>query len=345
MASTFMRLLLLLVVTISALISSPAFAISSNKRRKSTNIINQINHNGPYIGLITVYPPEENAFFANGAFKSHPTHPFVDLAGRRFRVGKVHNKKVIYVRCGVGMVNAAAVTQQILDMFDITGIVHFGIAGNANSSMSIGDVTIPKQFVDTGLWDWLKPNGTDPSDFAHLDIGNYNDPKGEGNNLLGRIGYSTEYFYSESGEPNTPQRVVWLNTTHQWLKLAGNLEGIKLDQCVNSSLCLSQQPKVVIGLRGSTANAFVDNAAYRDFLYNTFQVTSLDMESSAVLMTSLSNSSPVIVIRGLSDLAGAQEGKNPIHVFGPLAATNTAKVVIEFLKILPIEHNWPLTIE
>ncbi|XP_019426982.1 PREDICTED: bark storage protein A-like isoform X2 [Lupinus angustifolius] len=267
------------------------------------------------------------------------------VAGRRFRVGKVHNKKVIYVRCGVGLVNAAATTQQILDTFDITGIVHFGIAGNANSSMSIGDVTIPKQFVDTGLWDWLKPNGTDPSDFAHLDIGNYNDPKGEGNNLLGRIGYSNEYFYSESGEPNTPQRVAWLNTTHQWLKLAENLEGIKLDNCLNSSFCLSQQPKVVIGLRGSTANAFVDNAAYRDFLFKTFQVTSLDMESSAVLMTSLSNSSPVIVIRGLSDLAGAQEGKNPVHILGPLAATNTAKVVIEFLKILPTKHNGPLIIE
>ncbi|KAK7268462.1 hypothetical protein RIF29_21161 [Crotalaria pallida] len=328
----FIRFFLLLAVTIFAL-SSPVFAMSS-KKRKSTSIINKINLDGPYIGLITVYPPEENAFFANGAFKSHPTHPFVDLAGRRFRVGKVHNKKVIYVRCGVGMVNAAAATQQMIDRFDITGIVHFGIAGNANGSMSIGDVTIPKQFVDSGLWDWLKPNGTDPSDFAQLDIGNYNDPKGEGKNLLGRIGYSAEYFYSQSGDPNTPQRVVWVNTTHQWLKLARNLEGIQLDRCVNSSFCLSSQPKVVVGLRGSTANAFVDNAAYRDFLFNTFQVTSLDMESSAIVMTSLSNAYPVIVIRGLSDLAGAQEGKNPIQIYGPLAASNTAKVVVEFLKSL-----------
>lgn len=51
--------------------------------------------------------------------------------------------------------NAAAATQQMLDLFDITGIIHFGIAGNVNNSMSIGDVTIPKQFAHTGIWDWL----------------------------------------------------------------------------------------------------------------------------------------------------------------------------------------------
>lgn len=132
MASRFMRLSLLLVFIISAL-RSPAFAVSS-KKRKTFGVINQINLHGPYIGLITVYEPEENAFFATGVFDSHPKYPYVDLAGeflayifvnenmkleifwscnfekkmvvagRRFRVGKVHNKKVIYVRCGIGLV-------------------------------------------------------------------------------------------------------------------------------------------------------------------------------------------------------------------------------------------------
>lgn len=55
----------------------------------------------------------------------------------------------------LNQVNAAATTQQMVDRFDIVGIVHFGIAGNANDSMSIGDVTIPQQFAHTGIWDWL----------------------------------------------------------------------------------------------------------------------------------------------------------------------------------------------
>ncbi|XP_028780415.1 bark storage protein A-like [Neltuma alba] len=329
-ATTLVRQCLAVLFLFAILVSSTCGSLA--RSRKSATI-KEINRNGPYVGLITVYAPEENAFFASKAFKSHPKHPFVDLAGRRYRVGEVEGSKVIYVRCGIGLVNAAATTQQMVDVFEISGIVHFGIAGNANSSMSIGDVVIPKQFVQTGLWDWLKPNATvDSSDFGEMDIGEYNvKGKGKGMNLLGKIGYFTEQFYSETGKPNQPQRLIWFPTTPHWLLLASQkLQGMKLERCVNASLCLETEPKLVVGLNGSTADAFVDNAAYRDFLFNTFHVSSLDMESSAIVMTSLSNDYAVIVIRGLSDLAGAQQGDNHIKLFGPLAATNTAKAVIQF---------------
>jgi len=67
------------------------------------------------------------------------------------------------------------------------------------------------------------------------------------------------------------------------------LQGMELEKCVNSSLCLPQKPKLVVGLKGSTADIFVDNAAYRDFLYKAFGVSSADMESSAVVMASFSS--------------------------------------------------------
>ncbi|KAI8539718.1 hypothetical protein RHMOL_Rhmol09G0204600 [Rhododendron molle] len=95
---------------------------------------------------------KEAAFFATGTFRPHPIHPFVDLSGRRHRVGKLEGKKVVYVRCGV---NAVAAAQQMLDLFDVTGVVHFGIAGNTNDSMSIGDVSIPEKVAHTGIWNWL----------------------------------------------------------------------------------------------------------------------------------------------------------------------------------------------
>ncbi|KAJ8759164.1 hypothetical protein K2173_004171 [Erythroxylum novogranatense] len=306
------------------------------KQMKSMDIIKEVNHKGPYLGLITVYPPEEKAFWKTAAFKPDKKHPYVDLSGRRFRVGKVQGRKVIYVRCGVGMVNAAAATQQMLDVFDMKGVVHFGIAGNSNNSMSIGDVSIPKQIAHTGIWDWLNPDEVLPSnDVAHLDFGSYNVPKGDGANLLGRIGYSNEQLFSESGKANTGTEIFWLKISHRWLQFAAGLEGMELERCVNSSLCLPQQPKVVVGLKGSTANIFIDNAAYRDFLYQTFAVSSVDMESGAVVMTSLSNGYPVIVIRGLSDLAGSQKGQNAIQTYGSLAALNAAKVVVQFIAKLP----------
>jgi len=143
---------------------------------------------------------------------------------------------------------------------------------------------------------------------------------------------------------------------------------MELLQCVNASLCLPNKPKVVVGLKAATADIFVDNAAYRNFLYDTFGVSSSDMESSAVAMviihvsnivihsfhsifffielslnfvcmcfgfdqTCVSNGYPLIVIRGLSDLAGV--GDNTVRKFGSLAATNTAKAVLEFIKKLP----------
>ncbi|XP_047320094.1 bark storage protein A-like [Impatiens glandulifera] len=313
----------------------PMTAIPLRKSRP-LNLLRRINRDGPYLGLITVYPPEEEAFFATNAFKPNPRHPFVDLSGRRFRVGKMNDKRVIYVRCGVGMVNAAATTQQMFDLFYINGIVHFGIAGNANNSMSIGDVTIPKEFAHTGIWDWLKPNGTLPSnDIAHLDIGSYNEPKEEGINLLGRIGYSNEQLFSSLSKPNVAEEVFWVQTNRDWVKLATNLEGMELEKCVNLSICLPEKPKLIVGLRGSTSNIFVDNQAYRKFLFDTFHVSSVDMESSAIVMVGLSNGCHVIVLRGLSDLAGGQKGNNGIFTFGSLAALNVAKAVVQFVKILP----------
>ncbi|KAG8390534.1 hypothetical protein BUALT_Bualt01G0093500 [Buddleja alternifolia] len=81
--------------------------------------------------------------------------------------------------------------------------------------------------------------------------------------------------------------------------------GMQLEQCVYSTLCLENKPKVVVGLREATSNIFVDNPSYRDFLFQTFGVSSADMESTAVVMTSLSIGFPLPVVRGLLDLAGA----------------------------------------
>ncbi|XWS75249.1 hypothetical protein CRYUN_Cryun01aG0069600 [Craigia yunnanensis] len=333
MAATQVKPCLVMVLIFLLLVF--ASAVSKN-RIKSLNKIKELNRRGPYIGLITVFSTEEDTFFATASFRPDPKHPFIDLSGRRFRIGKVHGRKVIYVRCGIGMINAAAATQQMLDLFDMKGIIHFGIAGNINNSMSIGDVTIPKQVTHTGIWDWVNTDGTvDSADVALLDFGNYNVPKGNGTNLLGHIGYSKEQFFSESGEPNIAESLVWAKISPHWLQLASNLEGMKLKQCVNSSLCLPEKPKIVVGLSASTANIFVDNAAYRDFLFKKFEVSSADMESAAVVMTSLSNGFPVIVIRGLSYLAGKQQGENAVRKFGSLAALNTAKAVLGFIDNLP----------
>lgn len=44
--------------------------------------------------------------------------------------------------------------QILLDAFDIKGIVHYGIAGSANDSLLIGDVSVPEYVAFTSSWEW-----------------------------------------------------------------------------------------------------------------------------------------------------------------------------------------------
>lgn len=73
----------LVVLVLICLLVLPAFAFPL-KREESLNAVKEVNSEGPYIGLVTVFPPEETAFFAIAAFEPHRTHPFVDLSGLDF---------------------------------------------------------------------------------------------------------------------------------------------------------------------------------------------------------------------------------------------------------------------
>ncbi|GLJ32832.1 hypothetical protein SUGI_0661240 [Cryptomeria japonica] len=331
MNPAFTNVAVLLVVLFSNVVA----AIPANKH--ALRIIRQINREGPRIAVLTVYPPEEKAFFAAGLLKPHSKYPSVDLSGRTFRIGTIYNKKIVYVRCGVGLLNAGVTTQMLADLFNIVGVVHFGIAGNANSSLSVGDVTVPKYVAHTGLWHWLKANGKEETNnVGHLDVGDYNVPQGNKTNLLGKISYDPEDFYKENGTPNIPEDLFWAETSQEWFENASKfLNGFKLVSCLNKTFCLPRPANIVFGQKASSANIFVDNGSYREFLVSHFNVSSVDEESAAVVMTSLSNKLKVIVFRGLSDLAGAQEGENSIHEFGPLAAKNAVRASLEFIRKFP----------
>lgn len=69
-----------IAILMMSLVVVNAYALPSIRKSKY-EILKQVNRKGPYIALITVYAPEETAFFANGAFKPNPNHPFVDLSG------------------------------------------------------------------------------------------------------------------------------------------------------------------------------------------------------------------------------------------------------------------------
>lgn len=65
----------------------------------------------------------------------------------QFITGKINEKEVVLVKCGVGKVNAARTTQVLIDNFDIEYVINVGTAGSLNDNIEIGDVVIAEKLV------------------------------------------------------------------------------------------------------------------------------------------------------------------------------------------------------
>lgn len=65
----------------------------------------------------------------------------------KFIVGKINNRDIVLVKCGVGKVNAARTTQMLIDNFDIGYVINVGTAGGLKEEIEIGDVVIAEKLV------------------------------------------------------------------------------------------------------------------------------------------------------------------------------------------------------
>ena len=87
-----------------------------------------------------------------------------------------------------------------------------------------------------------------------------------------------------------------------------------------------------MGGNGVSGPTFVNNTAYREWVWKTFRPDAIDMETAAAAYVAYVNRVPFIGFRSLSDLAGGGPGCNKIRIFRQLAADNSASVVLAFLN-------------
>lgn len=307
--------------------------------------ISRVNQEGPYLGIVVPNSFEMSPLLQSPSFVPHNKLPYIDVAGRRFRIGMVENKRVIVVMTGLSMLNAGITTELLLSLFKIKGILHIGIAGNANPQLQIGDVTIPRYWAHTGLWNWqrdgdgpedklsLESNGDYTRSIGYLKFSDFNSDVKD-NNLLNSVWYQPEEVFPVDGYPEIRQHAFWIPVNELYYSLAEKLEGIKLEGCVNST-CLPRRPMVSRVERGISANVFVDNAAYRELVYTKFNATAIDMESAAIALVCLQERTPFLTIRALSDLAGGGSSiSNEAAVFAPIAAHNAVAVLLKFISLL-----------
>lgn len=95
------------------------------------------------IGIIGAM--EEEVEILKGLMEIEET---VNIAHMNFYIGKLDNKDIIIVRCGIGKVNAAICTQILASNFNVTHIINIGVAGALHEELNVGDIVISSDVIE-----------------------------------------------------------------------------------------------------------------------------------------------------------------------------------------------------
>lgn len=73
------------------------------------------------------------------------------VAGMEFWKGRIGNTECVAVQSGVGMVNAAACAQVLIDRFGVNRIINTGAGGSLDASIDIGDFVVAEDAVNWAM--------------------------------------------------------------------------------------------------------------------------------------------------------------------------------------------------
>lgn len=69
------------------------------------------------------------------------------VGGKEFTIGEVGSKEVVIQKCGIGKVNAAVGTVEMLSAFHPDLVLSTGCAGGAGEGMEVGDVVVGTRYT------------------------------------------------------------------------------------------------------------------------------------------------------------------------------------------------------
>jgi adenosylhomocysteine nucleosidase len=239
-----------------------------------------------------------------------------------FVTGMLAGRQVVLFLSGISMVNAAMTAQLALDRFDVTGIVFSGIAGGVDPALHIGDV------VAAARWgQYLE------AAFARETDGKFQPPPWWQTPPFPNFGMIFPGYVDVRRAAGGAEKRFWFEVDAGMLAAADTIRTVDLKRCTAAQACLGEAPRVLVGGNGVSGAAFVDNARFRQYVFDTFKAQVLDMESAAVATVAYANAVPFIAFRSLSDLAGGGGEANQLRTFFQLASDNSAAVVQRFLAV------------
>lgn len=269
--------------------------------------------------------------------------------GYYFQRGKLAEREVVIVVSGLGPLNSAMATTLLIQQFNPSWIMQYGIAGSAQSTLNYGDVVVPNNWAIVDLWVWTRAGwnattddlpfqgvdyfkGWPNANFEFADYGNHNDT---GTFYV----QQTQVMNETRDDPASYYHQMLIPADQRLLQAAATAaDTVKLQRCVGQQ-CLDTTPRVEVGPSagvGGSGSIFVDNAAWRIFLAETYNVSVIEMESAPFAHVAVTLGVPYIAVRSVSDLAGGDPADNPAAELAAVAATNAALMVEELVRTAPL---------
>ena len=213
------------------------------------------------------------------------------VQGIRFTTGSLKDRKVVLTHSGMGKVNAAMAATLLVEQFQPTHVLFTGIAGGLNPDLRPGDVVIGAKtaYHDYGEW---TPEGF-------------------------RVGRTVDPF---TGKPNP-----LFFPADAGLVAVAEKAALDLKLAPVKTTSGERTPRVVTGVI-VTGDAFVASLAKKDALRKEFKADAAEMEGAAVAQVCWQRRVPCLILRSLSDSAGAEAQENVI-LFEKSAAQNAALLV------------------
>ena len=213
------------------------------------------------------------------------------VQGVRFTTGSLKDRRVVLAHSGIGKVNAAMAATLLVEQFQPTHILFTGIAGGVNPDLRPGDVVIGAKT-------------------AYYDYGEYT-PEG--------------FRVSQTVDPFTGKRNPLFFAADAGLLGVAEKAAADLKLAPVKPGKGERAPRVVTGVI-VTGDAFVASSAKKDALRKEFKADATEMEGAVVAQICGQWRVPCLILRSLSDDAGAKAEEDERH-FEKTAAQNSALLV------------------
>ncbi|MFK8251489.1 5'-methylthioadenosine/adenosylhomocysteine nucleosidase [Ancylobacter terrae] len=222
-------------------------------------------------------------------------------AGMRFHAGRLDGHDVVLAQAGMGKVNAAIAATLLIERFGARAVVFSGVAGGLDPALAIGDVVLAEHVIqhDAG---YSTPSGFVTYQAGHLP------------------------FFNPADGLGLPADAALL------ARAGAALQGLELAPLSHAAGGTGAPPRLVTG-QVLTGDYFVNSEAVREALFARFGAQAVEMEGAAMAQACAAFGVPWLVIRALSDLAGAQSHLD-FHAFGAEVARSSALILRRLLGVL-----------